>query len=200
MRLGLRTRAHRPGRAGARASALCLCALAAAGCGDTVQSQPVSHNALETLLVAPYPVYWLGRSFRGLHITEVSHDASGAFSVQYGTCLVGGQGTCVPPLRVVTSPDNSFLPLGQAPHSEARLRGVAAVLAEGGRTIELATGGVVVSVYGHTAPLAAAAARTAVPINAPGTPGAQLAARLPDTGFGERPLPAQLPSPLLGRG
>ena len=40
--------------------------------------------------------------------------------VQYGDCLQGGQGTCVPPLRIVTSPDNSFLPGGSAPQRGRR--------------------------------------------------------------------------------
>src|SRR5207248_6453715 len=93
-----------------------LAAPALVACGDTLQAQPIAHNTLETLLVAPYPVYWLGRSFKDLQITEASHDPGGAFSVQYGNCVEGGQGTCVPPLRVVTSPDNSFLPVGGAAH------------------------------------------------------------------------------------
>ena len=35
-----------------------------------------------------------------------------------------------------------------------------------------------------------------VPINAAGSPQTKLPAGLPDSGFAERPLPAQLPSPL----
>jgi hypothetical protein len=34
-----------------------------------------------------------------------------------------------------------------------------------------------------------------VPINAPGSPGDALPARLPDAGFARKPLPAQVPSP-----
>ena len=132
---------------------LALCAGAAGACGNTVQDQPIPHNTLETLLLAPYPVYWLGRSFRGIAITEAARDPSGAFNVQYGDCQQGGQGTCVPPLRVVTSPDNSFVPGASAPH------------------------------------------RT-VPINTSAEPGGPLPARLPDTGFGATPLPAQVPPPL----
>ena len=79
------------------------CALALSSCGDTLQDRPVPHNSLESMIVAPYPVYWLGRSFEGLRITEATHDPSGAFTVQYGDCITGGQYTCVPPLRVVTS-------------------------------------------------------------------------------------------------
>lgn len=173
-----------------------LCAVALGGCGDTRQDQPIPHNILEGLIAAPFPVYWLGGSFQGMQITEATHDPSGAFSVQYGDCLEGGQGTCVPPLRVVTSPDNSFLPQGSTPSRPARVRGVASVVAQGGRTIEIPTGAVVVDIYATNPRLATAAARTIVPLNEVGAPEAALPARLPDTGFADTPLPAQTPSPL----
>ncbi|MHB8234910.1 MAG: hypothetical protein ACYDHT_09690 [Solirubrobacteraceae bacterium] len=169
-------------------------------CGDTLQDRPIAHNTLETLLVAPYPVYWLGRSFQGLAVTEAKRDPGGAFTVQYGDCVQGGQSTCVPALRVVTSPDNSFVAGGEAAQRPARIRGVDAVLAQAGRTIEIPTAGVVVGVYGERPRLAAAAARTIVPINQAGAPGDALPARLPDSGFGSTPLPSQVPSPLHALG
>jgi hypothetical protein len=178
------------------ATAPACAALALAGCGDTLQDQPVAHNALEQLIVAPYPVYWLGRSFDGLSITETTHDPSGAFSVQYGDCVEGGQSTCVPALRVVTSPDNSFLAGGSTPQRTALVRGVGSVVAQRGRTIEIPTGGVVVGVYADSPHLATAAAQTVVPINDAGIPGGPLPARLSDTGFGSTPLPSQVLSPL----
>ena len=183
-------------RRGALAATLALCAGVAGACGDTVQDQPIPHDALEALVLAPYPVYWLGRSFQGIAVTEAARDPSGAFSVQYGDCLQGGQGTCVPPLRVVTSPDNSFVPGASAPHRTVPLRGARAVVAQHGRAIAIPTGGVVVAIYGLTPRLAAAAAQRAVPINASAEPGGSLPARLPDTGFGAKPLPAQVPPPL----
>jgi hypothetical protein len=183
-------------RRSALAATLALCAGVVGACGDTVQDQPIPHDALEALLLAPYPVYWLGRSFQGIAVTEAARDPSGAFSVQYGDCLEGGQGTCVPPLRVVTSPDNSFVPGASAPHSTRSIRGAPAVVAQRGRAIAIPTGGVVVAIYGLTPRLAAAAAQRAVPINASAEPGAPLPARLPDTGFGATPLPAQIPPPL----
>jgi hypothetical protein len=190
-----RARMSRVGPAGL-ATLLAGCAIALGACGDTLQDRPIPHNTLESLIVAPYPVYWLGRSFQGLQITDASHDPSGSFSVQYGDCVVGGQSTCVTPVSIVTSPDNSFLPGGTTPQRTAVLRGVQAVLAQHGRTVTIATGGVVVSVYADSARLAAAAAQTIVPINEVGEPGAPLPARLPDTGFGSTPLPSQVPSPL----
>jgi hypothetical protein len=178
------------------AVAIGLCVLALGACGDTVQDQPIAHNTLESLLTAPYPVYWLGRSFRGVAITEVAHDPSGAFSVQYGDCVEGGQANCVPMLHVVTSPDNSFLPGGSAPRRMVPVRGLTAVVYQQGHTIEIRTAGVVVGIYAVNARLASAAAETIVPINAVGVPGARLPAPAPDTGFAETPLPVQIPSPL----
>lgn len=175
-----------------------LCALGLGACGDTLQDQPIAHNSLESLLLAPYPVYWLGSAFHGLAITEASRDPSGAFTVQYGDCIEGGQSTCVPPLKVVTSPDNSFVPGDGSTTSRtsASLRGVGGFVAERGDAISIPTGGIILDVYAHTPALARAAAITAVPINSPGVPGAPLASPLPDTGYGSRPLPSQTPSPL----
>jgi hypothetical protein len=188
-------------RGAARALACLLpLALAPAGCGDTLQDRPISHSTLETVLLAPYPVYWLGYSFHGLQLREATHDPGGAFSIRYGDCKEGGQGTCVSRLRVITSPDNSFLPGGHADARVMPIRGVAARLARGGRTLLIATGGVVVGIYALDPKLAAAAAQTTVPINDTGAPGARLPAALPDTGFAETPLPSQMASPLAPPG
>jgi len=173
-----------------------LCAIALGACGDTLQDRPIPHNVLESLVVTPYPVYWLGGSFHGLAITEATHDPSGSVSVQYGNCLQGGQGTCVPPLRVVSSPDNSFLPGASTPHRATRIRGAPAVLARGGRTIVIPTAGVVVDIYASNARTALAAAQMVVPINQVGAPEAPLPAPAPNSGFGEEPLASQLPPPL----
>ena len=173
-----------------------LCALAIGGCADTLQDRPIPHNLLESLIVAPVPVYWLGASFHGLAVTDAVHDPSGAFSVQYGDCVEGGQASCVPPLRVVSSPDNSFLPGGATPRRVTSLRSVQAVSADGGRAIEIATGPVVVDVYARDPRVAAAAARTLTPINRVGAPEGPLPASLPDTGFGRTPLPSQVPPPV----
>jgi hypothetical protein len=175
---------------------LALCALALGACGDTLQDQPISHKTLESLLLAPYPVYWLGGSFEGMAITEASHDPSGAFTVQYGDCTAGGQNTCVPRLRVVTSPDNSFIPIGSQPHRTILIRGVAGVAAQQDNTIELPTAGVVVGIYANSPRLAHTAAEMTVPINDVGSLEGPLPPPLPNTGFAEEPLPDQTPTPL----
>lgn len=179
-----------------RLAALTLCAFCAAAlsaCGDTLQTKPIPHNILEGVVTSPFPVYWAGGTFHGLPITDVTHDPSGAYSVQYGNCLEGGQGTCIAPLRIVTSPDNSFLPGGSGPSETTLLRGIPVVLARGGRTIVIPTGNVVVDIYASSAGLARTAASTVVPINSPGAAQAQLPPQLPDSAFGEKPLPSQAP-------
>ncbi len=172
------------------------CALALAACGDTLQEKPIAHNTLETLLTSPFPVYWLGGSFHRLAITEATHDPGGAYSVQYGNCLEGGQGACVAPLRVITSADNGFVPGATAPHHSAEIRGVSALVAQAGTTVIVPTGPVVVTIVASNRGLARAAASTIVPINEPAAPGAPLPAAQPDSGYGSTPLASQEPTPL----
>ena len=171
-------------------------ALALAACGDTLQVQPVPHNQLESMIGAPFRVYWLGGSFKGLGVQQVSHDPGGAYSIQYGNCLTGGQGTCLPPLLVVTSPENTFVPGGSARTRKVKVRGVPALEARGGRTLLIPTGNVVVDVFAADPGLARAAARTLVAINAPGGPGAPLPAARQTNAYSGRPFSTQVPSPL----
>jgi hypothetical protein len=173
---------------------LALSATVLGACGDTVQDQPIARSELERLVMSTeFPIYWLGGSFEGLAVTGTSHDPSGAFTLQYGDCTQGGQVTCVTPLQIVTSPDNSFRPGGTTPAAELHLRGLTATSAQSGNAITLATGGVIVDVYASSPKLARAAAQTMVPINRPALPGAPLPRSLPDTGFGAQPLPSQKP-------
>ncbi len=171
-----------------------LCALGLSACGNTMQEQPVAPSFLEPLVTeSEFPVYWLGGTFRGLAIKRVSRDPSGAYEIQYGNCVVGGENACVTPLQIVTSPDNSFLPGGSTPQHRVRFRGVSGLASQGGRTIVVATAGVVVDLYAHTPALAREAASTMVTINALGLPGAPLPPPLPDTGYARKPLPTQQP-------
>jgi hypothetical protein len=174
---------------------LVLGALSLNACANTVQDKPTPPSALESLVAQEaFPVYWLGGTFHGLPITNVGRDPSGAYEIQYGNCIVGGESVCVTPLQIVTSPDNSFLPGGGATQSAVLIRGVRGRSTLGGRALALATGGVVVDLYANRPPLARAAAEAMVTINASSLPGAPLAPPLPNTGYGERPLPSQLPA------
>jgi hypothetical protein len=172
---------------------LCLSAFVLVGCGTTVEEQPVAPSTLESLIaVREYPVYWLGNTFSHLNVSEVSRDSGGAYTVQYGTCLSGGQFACAPPLEVVTSPENSFVAHGPAGMRMLPMRAVSVFVSRDGRTIEIPTGTVIVSVRADSAQLARDAARAIVPINALGVPQAALPKALPASRFATEPLPAQL--------
>lgn len=179
-------------RLAAAAIAACTSALALSACANTIQDQPISRSALEPMVLQhAYPVYWLGGEFRRLAITEAAHDPGGAYTIHYGDCTTGGQFTCVSPLSIVTSPDNSFVPGGA--HVTVDLRGVPARLAESGSTIVIPTGGVVVSIYAPNATQAREAAQTMVPINRVGVPGQTLPLPEPNTGFSSEALASQEP-------
>lgn len=172
-----------------------VCALALGSCGNTLQDEPIGPKPLETVMVeSHFPVYWAGLKFNGLPITSVSIDPSEAVSIRYGDCVVGGQYTCVTPLSIVTSPDNSFIPGGAAATAAPAARGLKVTSARAGRTLALATGVVVVSVYAQRASLAREALSVIAPVNEVGGPLEPLPAALPDTGFGNEPLPGQVPS------
>jgi hypothetical protein len=171
-----------------------LCGLGLSACGNTLQDETLQPSFLEPLVMqAEFPVYWLGSSFRGLAIVNVQRDPGGAYLLQYGNCTQGGENVCMTPLEVVTSPDNSFLPGGALARRALSVRGAGGVALQGGQTIELATGPVVVDIYADSAALARAAAHAMVTINAVQTPGTPLAHKLPDTGFAQKPLPSQAP-------
>ena len=171
-----------------------LCGLALGACANTTQDEPVAPSFLEPLAMQhEYPIYWLGGAFRGLPIINVAHDAGGAYTIKYGNCQQGGENVCVTPLEIVTSPDNSFRPGGSTPQRSISVRGVASTLAQGGRTIEVSTGGVVVDVYADSTALARAASEAMVSINAVQLPGSPLPRALPSTAFAQKPLPSQRP-------
>jgi hypothetical protein len=173
---------------------LVLCALALASCGDTLQDQPIGPSPLETVIVkSHFPVYWLGLRFHGMQITSVAIDPGEAVTIRYGDCVLGGQYTCVTPVSIVSSPDNSFIPGATAATRSLALRGAIASVAQGGATLAIPTGGVVVSVYARSPSLARTAATGMAPVNKVGLPQTPLPAAAPDTGFDRIPLPSEVP-------
>lgn len=173
-----------------------MCALALSCCGaNTLQDQPIGASSLESVMVkSHFPVYWLGLDYQGMQITSVSIDPSEAVTIRYGDCVLGGQYTCVTPVTIVSSPDNSFVPGATPATRTASLRGVSASLAQGGATLAIPTGPVVVSVYARNPVLARQSAGTMTPFNEVGLPQAPMPVALPDTGFDRVPLPGQVPA------
>jgi hypothetical protein len=174
---------------------LAACALALGSCGDTLQDEPIGPKALEGVLVkSRFPAYWAGLRFDGLRITSVTIDPSEAVTIRYGDCVQGGQYTCVTPISIVTSPDNSFIPGAAVATRAPALRDADVSSARGGSTLALATGPVVVSVYADRPALARQAVSTMAPVNEVGLPSAPLPVAVPDTGFDRVPLPGQVPA------
>ena len=179
-------------RSGVIALAL-VCALALDSCGDTLQDQPIGPSPLETVIVrSDFPVYWLGLKFQGMQITSVNIDPGEAVTIRYGDCVLGGQYTCVTPVSIVSSPDNSFIPGRTATTPSLALRGARASVAQGGATLAIPTAGEVVSVYARSPSLAREVATLMAPVNEVGLPQAPLAAAMPDTGVNRAPLPSQV--------
>jgi hypothetical protein len=174
--------------------------IALTACGQTIQFRPVPADQLvKAITSVRFPVYWLGRNFEGLPITTIDRDPGGAYDAAYGNCLHGGQGTCITPVLVVTSPDNSFVPgpRGLRPHTT--VRGRRAVTTQNGRTLQIPTGPVIVSIYASSPALARQVAEALSPVNEPGSPGAPLPPPLPNTGYGQTPLGSRdLPPSLSG--
>lgn len=170
-----------------------LCAVAVSACGDTLQDQPIAPQLLESVIVkSRFPVYWLGFKFQRMRITGVTIDPGGAVTIRYGDCLVGGQYTCVTPLSVVSSPDNSFVP-GASAGRAVNVRSANAVSSQSGKTLAMATGSVVVSVHARDPALASAAATMMAPLNKVGLPLQPLPPAVPNTGFDRVPIPSELP-------
>jgi hypothetical protein len=169
--------------------------LALASCGDTLQDQPIGPQPLESVLVkSRFPVYWLGLSFHGMQISSVAIDPSEAVTIRYGDCVLGGQYTCVTPVSIVTSPDNSFVPGANVVRPIVSLRGASASSAQGDSTLAIPTGNVVVSVFGRHSALAREAAETMAPLNTTGLPLAPLPAALPNSDVNRTPLSIQVPA------
>ena len=173
--------------------AAALAAATAAGCGNTVQSVPAPRSSLETALTSTFPVYWVGSEFHAMNIREVTRDPGGAITIDYGDCLEGGQSACVSPLRIVTSPNNSFTPGGAGPYREATLRGVQAREMSAGTALIIPTGPVVLDIYAENAALAHAAAAAAVPLGDAASYGQDLPPAQGDTGYAGKPLKGQVP-------
>ncbi len=162
--------------------------VAVAGCGDTIQTPPVTDRSLLSAAGEHlFPVYWVGRAFEGMPVTGVTRDDGGAFTINYGTCRQGGQYNCTPPLMIVTTPDNSFLPAHPPDTTRELIRGRNAAIASDGATVEIATGHVVIDVYANNAALARQATIAMSPINLPGDPIVTLPSPESDTGYERQP-------------
>jgi hypothetical protein len=147
------------------------------GCA-TEQPAPLTVRELAEAQTFPfYRVYWVGSRFGSYRLVAAdgrnNYISSIGDSVYYGDCVPGkttalGGGGCELPLQVTTLiyTRHANAPLG--PQRNTVLRGVPAVIFDGGHSIELYSGRVAIDVFSDTFAHAQAAANELLPLNAPG--------------------------------
>jgi hypothetical protein len=151
----------------------------AGGCG-TSRPAPVTVSELAEAQTFPYyPVYWVGPRLRSYALAAVdgrkSYSASTGDGVYYGNCVPGkssalnGHG-CELPLRVITTlyQLHANVALGN-PQRNVLLRGVPAIVYDGGDSIELYSGRLMIEVFSDGPAEALRAVSLLRPINAPGS-------------------------------
>lgn len=148
---------------------------ALAGCG-THSPPPLSmHEINVARRFTVYDIYWVGRRFQGIPLTAADfrreYNPQLGLSVYYGDCevkvsLLGGGG-CTLPLEITTVCYVQHTNGGLGPRRNVRIRGVPAVVFDGGKSIELYTGYVAIDIYGDTPARALAAAQRVFPLNGP---------------------------------
>jgi hypothetical protein len=168
--------ARRRLRALALLAALLLAGLAG-GCG-TGHPAPITATELAEAQTFPYfRVYWVGHSFLG-HPLAAADGQKGYIdslgdSVYYGDCVhrkgIFGGGSCVLPLQVTSVIYRLHSNATLGPQRNIVVRGVPAVVYDGGRSIELYSGRVAIDVFSDSFAHAYAAARVLLPLNAPGS-------------------------------
>ncbi|HTZ87918.1 MAG TPA: hypothetical protein VMB05_14720 [Solirubrobacteraceae bacterium] len=172
-------------RAPLRIAALALAILAAVfatGCG-TGHPGPVAAGELAEAETFPYfRVYWVGHSFLGYPLSAA--DGQKGYlervgdSVYYGDCVkrkgIFGGGSCILPLQVTSVIYRLHSNTTLGAQRNAVVRGVPAVVYDGGRSIELYSGRLAIDLFSDTFAHAYAAAQLLRPLNAPGNAGGSL--------------------------
>lgn len=170
--------AHRRGAYVALALLLSLIpALSLSGCG-TVSPPPIAHGELAAARTFPYyTVFWVGESFKHHALTAADgvrgYRPSIGDSVYYGDCLrskslLGGDG-CVLPLQVTTLIYTMKPNFTLGPQRNVLIRGVPAVVYDGGRSLILYSGHVAIEVFSDGYSDALEAAKLLRPFNATGS-------------------------------
>ncbi len=160
------------------ATALLAACLLAGGCAS-VQSAPLGARELAEAQTFPfYRVYWVGPRFGSYRLAGAeglaNYNSAVGQSVYYGSCLsgkstaLGGSG-CVLPLQITTLiyTRHANAPLG--PQRNTLLRGVPAVIYNGGDSIELYSGRLAIDVFSDGLSEGLRAVRALRPLNALGS-------------------------------
>ncbi|HUH81045.1 MAG TPA: hypothetical protein VLZ06_06930 [Solirubrobacteraceae bacterium] len=168
-----------------------LVVLALAGCGT---SRPVQVRDYELVSAQTFPfyrIYWVGPEFGGLPLSAVDglsgYISSVGDSVYYGNCVrskgIFGGGSCRLPLQVTTVIYHRHSNQALGAQRNIVIRGVPAVVYDGGRSMELYSGHVAIDVFSDTFEHALRASQQLYPVNAPGS------------NKGELPPPVYCPGP-----
>lgn len=181
------------------AAILLAAALLAGGCAN---SQPVPLTVRELAEAQTFPfyrVYWVGPRFGSYRLVAAdgrqNYTSTVGDNVYYGNCLPGkttalGGGGCELPLRVTTLIYTRHANASLGAQRNTILRGVPAVIYNGGDTIELYSGRVAIEVFSDDLSEALRAIRELRPLNAPGS----AAGRFGDAGgIGALPPPVYCP-------
>jgi hypothetical protein len=152
-------------------------ALLASGCA-TGSPSPISQRELAEAQTFPYyTVYWVGMRFGPYTLTaadgRMDYQPAYGDSVYYGECLRTGKilaaTSCVLPLQVTTSIYGLHRNTSLGPQQNAVIRGVPAVIYDGGAQIELYSGRLAIDVLANTSARALRAAELLRPLNSPGS-------------------------------
>jgi hypothetical protein len=152
--------------------------LLAGGCSAT-QPAPIAVRELAEAQTFPYyPIYWVGQRFGSYGLVAAdgrkSYSATYGDSVYYGNCISGkssalnGSG-CVLPLQVTTALYQPHSNVALGSQRNMLLRGVPAIVYDGGHSIELYSGRLSINLFADDLAEALSAAQSLQPLNAPGS-------------------------------
>jgi hypothetical protein len=129
----------------------------AAGCATHSPSLLSAQALRPTRMMRDLPIFWAGTHFEGIPLTAADRPEDYlpalGLRVYYGDCgphALLSSGGCTLPLEInsIIYRRHSTLDLG--PQRPTRLRGVPAIVFDGGKSIELYTGRVSVDVYSNS--------------------------------------------------
>jgi hypothetical protein len=165
-------------RISAPVATLLAAALLVGGCA-TNQPAPLTVRELAEAQTFPfYRVYWVGPRFDSYSLVAAdgrqNYSSGVGDSVYYGNCLPGKTsaldgGGCELPLRVTTLIYTRQANASLGAQRNTLLRGVPAVIYNGGDTVELYSGRVAIEVFSDDLSEALRAIMALRPINAPGS-------------------------------
>jgi hypothetical protein len=149
--------------------------VALAGCGTHSPPPLTMHEINVARRFTVYSTYWVGRWFQGIPLTAADfrreYNPQLGLAVYYGDCKTKvsllGSGGCTLPLEIDTVCYVQHHNDALGPRRNIRIRGVPAVVFDGGKSIELYSDHVLIDVFGDSPARALAAAKRLFPLNGP---------------------------------